>query len=78
MTLGTMIAYSGVAIAVGSYTSLLAVAIFSLMLLVYLKLIEEKELALRFGQEYLEYRRNTPFLLPVRIAKVEKDHREEE
>jgi protein-S-isoprenylcysteine O-methyltransferase Ste14 len=78
MTLGTMIAYSGVAIAVGSYTALLAVAVFSLMLLVYLKLIEERELEMRFGQEYLEYRRNTPFLLPIRIAEVEEDHKQEE
>jgi len=33
MTLGTIIAYSGVAILVGSYTTLLVVVIFSLMLL---------------------------------------------
>jgi protein-S-isoprenylcysteine O-methyltransferase Ste14 len=78
MTLGTIVAYSGVAILVGSPTALLAVATFSLMLLVYLKLIEEKELQMRFGQEYSEYRRSTPFLLPIRIAKVEKDHKQEE
>jgi protein-S-isoprenylcysteine O-methyltransferase Ste14 len=69
MTLGTIIAYSGVAILVGSFTALLAVVIFALMLLVYLKLIEEKELEMRFGQEYLEYKNNTPFILPIRIVK---------
>ncbi len=73
MTLGTIMAYSGVAILVGSYSALLAVAVFFLMLLIYLKLIEEKELEMRFGREYLEYKKNTPFILPIRISKAEKD-----
>jgi protein-S-isoprenylcysteine O-methyltransferase Ste14 len=77
MTLGTIMAYSGVAIWVGSYTALLGVAIFSSMLLVYLKLIEEKELEMRFGQEYVEYKKNTPFILPINIVKAEKDHKQE-
>jgi protein-S-isoprenylcysteine O-methyltransferase Ste14 len=72
MTLGTITAYSGVAILVGSYTALLVVFIFALMLLVYLKLIEEKELEMRFGQEYLEYKKNTSFILPTGIIKVKK------
>jgi len=62
---------------VGSYTALAAVVIFSLILIVYLKLIEEKELEMRFGREYLEYRINTPFILPISFAKGEKDHEQE-
>ena len=77
MTLGTIIAYSGVAILVGSYTALLVVVIFSLTLLVYLKLLEEKELEMRFGQEYLAYKKNTPFILPIRIVRVKKDYKQE-
>lgn len=69
MTLGTIMAYSGVAIWVGSYTALFAVVIFSLLLLAYLKLIEEKELEIRFGQAYLDYKKNTPFIFP----KVKQD-----
>jgi len=69
MTLGTIISYSGVAIWVGSYTALLAVTLIALLLLVYLKLIEEKELELRFGQDYVEYKKNTPFILPIRFVK---------
>lgn len=30
----------------------------------YIKLLEEKEMELRFGTDYIEYRRQTPFLLP--------------
>jgi protein-S-isoprenylcysteine O-methyltransferase Ste14 len=77
MTLGTLSAYSGVAILVGSYTALLGVVIFSLMLIVYLKLIEEKEMAMRFGQEYFEYKKNTPFIFPIRIGKGERDQKQE-
>jgi protein-S-isoprenylcysteine O-methyltransferase Ste14 len=77
MTLGTIIAYSGVVLLVGSYMALLVVVIFALMLLFYLKMIEEKELEMRFGQEYLEYKKNTPFILPISIVKIKKDHKQE-
>jgi protein-S-isoprenylcysteine O-methyltransferase Ste14 len=30
----------------------------------YLKLIEEKELLLRFGQDYEDYKKKTPFFFP--------------
>jgi protein-S-isoprenylcysteine O-methyltransferase Ste14 len=76
MTLGTIIAYSGVAVLAGSYTALSAVFLFASMLLAYLKLIEEKELEMRFGQEYLEYKKKTPFILPIRIARVSGDHKQ--
>jgi protein-S-isoprenylcysteine O-methyltransferase Ste14 len=34
------------------------------LLLVYLKRMEENELAERFGEEYLAYRREVPFIIP--------------
>lgn len=40
----------------------------------YLKGIEEKELALRFEQEYLAYKKNTPFLIP-KTKKAGASHR---
>jgi protein-S-isoprenylcysteine O-methyltransferase Ste14 len=33
-------------------------------ILIYIKWIEEKELEERFGSEYLEYKKRTPFLIP--------------
>jgi protein-S-isoprenylcysteine O-methyltransferase Ste14 len=71
MTLGTILAYSGVAVLVGSLSSFLFVMLFFAALLCYLKFLEEKELADRFGQEYLDYKAATPFLLP-RIAARKK------
>jgi protein-S-isoprenylcysteine O-methyltransferase Ste14 len=37
----------------------------------YLKIYEEKELELKFGEEYLKYKKETPFLLP-RIKRQQK------
>jgi len=69
MTLGTILAYGGIAILVGSFTALLAVGIFAALLIGYLKMIEEKELQMRFGSEYIEYKEKTPFIIPVKFKK---------
>lgn len=64
MTLGTILAYLGVAILFGSISSALLVLFGGGLLLTYIKRIEEKELELRFGQDYVEYKKHTPFLIP--------------
>ncbi len=71
MTLGTILAYGGIAILIGSFTALLAVAVFAAMLIGYLKIIEEKELQMRFGSEYIEYKKKTPFIIPIKFKKKE-------
>ena len=65
MQLGAMIYYLGIGTWFGS------ISIGALMFLIglvlgscYHKFVEEKELLLRFGQEYEQYRRKTPFLIP--------------
>ena len=77
MTLGTIVVYAGAAIWVGSYMALFAVVLFALILIIYLKLVEEKELEMRFGPEYVAYKKNTPFMLPIRFGKGEKGVEEE-
>jgi len=64
MTLGTFVAYLGMAIWAGSFSAIAIVLGLTGLLLLYVKLVEEKELAARFGPDYLEYKRNTPFILP--------------
>lgn len=64
MTFGTICLYLGLAILVGSISALMMVAIFFAFLLIYIKRIEEHELELRFGEPYLAYKKNTPFLIP--------------
>jgi protein-S-isoprenylcysteine O-methyltransferase Ste14 len=64
MTLGTAIFYLGVAIWLGSISAIGLGLIYPVGILIYIKLIEEGELEERFGSEYLEYKKNTPFLIP--------------
>ncbi len=64
MTLGTTIFYLGVAIWLGSFSAVGLGLVYPVGILIYIKLIEEKELEERFGSEYLEYKKSTPFLIP--------------
>jgi protein-S-isoprenylcysteine O-methyltransferase Ste14 len=64
MTLGTILAYSGLGIAAGTISGVGLVLCFGAFLVLYIKGIEEKELAERFGEAYLVYKRETPFLIP--------------
>jgi protein-S-isoprenylcysteine O-methyltransferase Ste14 len=71
MTFGAVFAYLGIAIWIGSPSAVGFVLLFGIFLTAYLKLIEERELYERYGQEYLDYKRETPFLLP-RLCKRRK------
>jgi len=65
MQLGVIIYYLGVGTLLGSME--IGLAMFLLGLAIggaYHKFVEEKELRLRFGEEYEEYRKKTPFLIP--------------
>jgi protein-S-isoprenylcysteine O-methyltransferase Ste14 len=64
MTLGTILAYLGMAVAVRTIAGTVLVLSLSASLLAYLKRLEEGELAERFGEAYLAYRRETPFIVP--------------
>jgi protein-S-isoprenylcysteine O-methyltransferase Ste14 len=64
MVFGTLSAYLGASLLSGSWSSLILYLVFSSLLLVYLKLVEERELAERFGQAYLDYKRRTSFIIP--------------
>jgi len=64
MTLGTDFFYLGVAIWLGSFSAIGLGLIYPVGILIYIKLIEEKELEERFGSEYLEYKKRTRFLIP--------------
>jgi protein-S-isoprenylcysteine O-methyltransferase Ste14 len=64
MSLGTIILYLGIAVWIGSLSSVGLTLVFAALLMVYNKLIEERELVERFGREYLEYKKRAPFLIP--------------
>ena len=64
MALGAIVMYLGVAILFGSMGAAMLVLLSAGGLLTYIKRIEEKEMKIRFGQEYFEYKQRTPFLIP--------------
>jgi protein-S-isoprenylcysteine O-methyltransferase Ste14 len=64
MLFGTILLYLGIAVWIGSPSAIGFVILFTLVLITYTKLFEERELQERYGAEYLEYKRRTPFLVP--------------
>jgi protein-S-isoprenylcysteine O-methyltransferase Ste14 len=64
MTLGTTLFYLGVAVWLGSVSAVGLGLVYPVGILTYIKLAEERELEERFGSEYLEYKKRTPFLIP--------------
>lgn len=65
MSLGFYLLALATAFMTGSTFATLAVALAVIPAhIVFLKYFEEKELELRFGETYLEYKKNVPFLLP--------------
>ena len=64
MTLGTIVAYLGIGVYAGTIAGIGMVLLFGLSLILYLKLLEEKELTERFGEAYLAYKREVPFIIP--------------
>jgi protein-S-isoprenylcysteine O-methyltransferase Ste14 len=71
MAFGTILFYAGISIIVRSYLSIGTTIVFMLLLIVIIKTFEEKELSLRFGEDYLQYKKDTPFLIP-RVSRLKK------
>lgn len=64
MVLGVMIWIVGLGILTNSFSFIAAGFITPLLYLIYIKIVEEKELEARFGKDYLEYKKRVPFLVP--------------
>lgn len=64
MALGAIGMYLGVAVLFGSIGAAVLVLLGAAVLLMYIKRVEEKEMEMRFGEEYAAYKQRTPFLIP--------------
>lgn len=65
MGLGTEMLFLSLGIIFNSLSFTLVSILLFVILLIYYKFIEKKELALRYGEEYLAYKKRTPFLIPT-------------
>ncbi len=62
MVFGTLLFYVGLSVIFNAVSAILMlVPLISIPILIFIKLVEEKELEIRFGQDYLEYKERTPF-----------------
>lgn len=64
MALGALVYYLGICIFIGSVNAFLLVISVFVILIVWIKFGEEVPLENKFGQEYIEYKQRTPFLIP--------------
>jgi protein-S-isoprenylcysteine O-methyltransferase Ste14 len=64
MATGTTMVYAGIGVWLGSLSAIALASIYPVVITLYTKLVEEKELERRFGPEYVSYKEKTPFLLP--------------
>lgn len=64
MSFGTVLLYLGISILIGSFSAMGMVFGFFIAFITYIKKIEERELEMRFGEEYLAYKKGTPFIIP--------------
>ena len=66
MVLGWIIMLFGIGILLNSF-SLVAIfaPFFTLLNVVYIKTIEEKEMEKKFGEEYLKYKQSVPMFVPI-------------
>ena len=62
---GVINLFFGISILFNSISSLVMMLVFSVIILLYTRFIEEKELEKRFGNEYLAYKKRTPFIIPI-------------
>ena len=64
MLLGTVIYYLGISFWINSISAVMITVLFLMCSVMYIKFVEEKKLELSFGEEYKEYKKKTPFLIP--------------
>lgn len=64
MAFGTIVLYLGAAVSIGSIAAVLLVLLITVLVITYIKFLEEKEMASRFGKAYQVYKKQTPFMIP--------------
>ena len=64
MLTSAIIMVCGAGVLFNSWSFMLAGLVIPTAYLIYIKLVEERELEARFGEAYLSYKKSTPFVMP--------------
>lgn len=64
MLTAAIVMVCGAGVAFNSWSFMFGGLVIPIFYIFYIKFVEEVELQARFGEEYLSYRRSTPFILP--------------
>jgi protein-S-isoprenylcysteine O-methyltransferase Ste14 len=72
MILGSGIWFLGFVILFNSLSFIFINIFLFIVILFYFKFVEEKELEARFGQEYVRYKKQVPFLIPIFKKKIDR------
>lgn len=65
MVFGAYLVYIAIALFMGSFGGLLILAVFVILVVIYLRMVEEPRLIADFGEEYEEYRREVSMIVPL-------------
>jgi protein-S-isoprenylcysteine O-methyltransferase Ste14 len=77
MVFGAFLAYFGLAIYLDSLICILVLIFFFILMIIYLKLIEEKRLLKDFGHEFIEYKNKVPMIIPflkLNYGRIKRNH----
>jgi len=66
MVFGAFSLYLSIVLYLNSITGLICIILFLLIMVLYLKLSEEKRLLKDFGDEYIEYKKQVPMIFPTK------------
>jgi protein-S-isoprenylcysteine O-methyltransferase Ste14 len=64
MVTSAIVMVCGAGVLLNSWSFILSGLVVPTPYLIYIKLVEEKELEARFGEEYIAYKKSTPFIVP--------------
>ncbi len=70
MVSGVILLITGLGLLVNSYGFIAIGLVIPIAYLIFIKLVEEKELEARFGEEYRQYKRRVPFLIPKLVRRT--------
>ena len=75
MVFGALFIYISISVFINSLHDLIVILLIIPLIILYLKLTEEKRLIKDFGAEYLVYRSKVPMIVPLTKIRIKSQHK---